>query len=121
MKTLFMLPMFMLFTSINALASGWILWQHEFRSIGKTEQPIRLTEHKTLTACMDASKKVTDSMLSWAKSDESVERESIVRTIYPDGVGYSITDGPFIYARFRCFPYGVVPMKVDFNPSESSQ
>jgi hypothetical protein len=118
MKSIYMLSMSMLFIAVNAQADGWILWQHEFRSVGNTEQLDRLAEHKTLTACMDASMKVAHSILSWAKSDESIERESVVRTIYPDGVGYSIIDGPFIYTRFRCFPNGVVPMKRDFNLSE---
>jgi hypothetical protein len=119
MKTIFMLLMFILFISINARAGEWILWQNQTISVGTTEQPIPLTEHKTLTACKDASKKVADSTRSSAKSDETVDSESVMRSVDPDGVGYNSKNGQyFIHIQYRCYPYGVVPMKEHFTPSE---
>jgi len=119
MKTISMLLVLILFTSINAQAGEWILWQHQSVSGEATNQPIPRTEHKTLTACLDASKKVADSIHSLQKYNDIFDRESVTRIVDPDGVSYKSKDGKyFFHIQTRCYPYGVVPMAANFTPSQ---
>lgn len=122
MKLIYMLSILILFTSINAQAGEWILWEHTTSGSGpdqlETEQPLPLTEHKTLTACLDASKKEAVSKELWAKSNNG---ESVFRTTKPEGVRYGVSSPEikhvtYFSIQFRCYPYGVVPTKGNFAP-----
>src|SRR5574341_747451 len=94
MKKLFLLFLFLVFISSTAQAGEWVLWRCEFFSGAKVNPPIPLTEHKTLKECQNASKQEADYIFSWAKNEESVKTETVMRSSKPHGVIYIYKTGP---------------------------
>lgn len=115
MKKPFLLFLFLVFISSTAQAGEWVLWRCEFFSNANINPPIPLTEHKTLKACQNASKQEADTTFSWAKNNESVKTETVMRSLNPDGVIYTYKTGPNVTTEFRCYPYGVVPVQGNFQ------
>jgi hypothetical protein len=115
MKKPYLLFLLLILIPIKAQAGEWVLWQYESLSDSLVNPPIPLTEHKTLNACQNASKQVADARFSWAKNNETVKTETVMRSLSPDGAIYTYKKGPNVTAEFRCYPSGVVPTQGQFQ------
>jgi hypothetical protein len=108
MRKLFIIVAFIILPH-TAFAGDWVLWQCEVISGAETNPPIPLTEHKTLKACQDASAQVADTTFAWAKKNDTVQTESVKRSMNPNDVLYTYKTGFAANAEYRCYPFGVVP------------
>lgn len=115
MNKLFAAIVFVMLPHIS-FAGEWVLWHCEFMSETQTNPPIPLTEHQTLKACQVAAVQNPDHISSWAKNSEDVETKSVLRFINPDGIFYKYKTGNTVKSEYRCYPYGVVPTHVHFQP-----
>jgi hypothetical protein len=114
MKRLFAIFAFVILP-YTAIAGEWVLWRCEFISGSNISPPIPRSEHKTLKACHDASAQNADSISSWAKKNDEINVESVMRFVTPDGALYNYKNGNSARTEFRCYPYGVVPTQNDFQ------
>jgi hypothetical protein len=126
MKTLLMLTMFISFITINAQAGEWVLWEYRYMlTISENQialkerinQPVPLSEHKTLAECNNVSVNMGDAKFDKIvkKPNEYMKDGSHDRSTRPDGVSYQHKDGSKYQIEYRCFPSGLIPTKANFN------